>query len=273
MKFNTLIILASIGVLPCCWAMDEDQVIVERLGNGAVLSPEELAKALRLARAGDGKAAYRLCAHYGIGVGDASSAAIYMNEAVALEYPPALYAKAVQLWRPSAPKPYLVLKLVKRAIDLGQKDTANLLPEIELFINKSVSGDLVSKSDRINTGADVKTSYGRPLGKGTILAQSELEQELNLARGGSSQAAFRIFVYYETIGEKDLAAIYLDDAVALGNTEALYIKAERLWRASPAERILIKELLVRALELGEKDAAGLLAEVEKSQEHDHPRKN
>lgn len=108
----------------------EEAVTLPHLGHGAVLSDQDVAQSKAKAEAGDAAAANRLAAHYGIGIGDGPQARKYRQMAIALEYPPALYAEAIGVWASGSGDKELALKLLKRAVELGQADTANLATEI-----------------------------------------------------------------------------------------------------------------------------------------------
>jgi len=103
---------------------------MQPFGADAVLSEKVLKTCVQRASKGDAEAAYRLYAHYGIGVGDAKNAQKYFDQAVALEYPAALYAHAVHLWDEHS-DPAMVLRYLKRALELGNPDSSNLLLEVE----------------------------------------------------------------------------------------------------------------------------------------------
>ena len=114
---------------------DEEVVVQKPFGSGAILPEPDLKKAILQAKAGNAEAAYRLYAHYSIGIGDGETGQKYFEQAVALEYPPALYAKAVHLWDGKKTDVREVYALLKRALELGQPDTAQLLPEVEAAFN------------------------------------------------------------------------------------------------------------------------------------------
>lgn len=120
-------------------AQDEEEVIqILPMNQGAILSDAELDKTIEAARNGDGKAAYRLFAHYGLGTGDTELAEQYAELAVELGYPTALYNKAVQMWDMYNNKFYKgpriikddIKSLVERAIAAGHPDTRGLLDDL-----------------------------------------------------------------------------------------------------------------------------------------------
>jgi hypothetical protein len=121
---------------------DSDKPIVLSLaGTGAVLSDAQLKYYVARADNGDGYAAYKVWAHYIIGAAEGEKGAekgqIYFDKAVKLEYPPALYNQAVSLWNEGGADPAAVLKIAARAIELGQPDSAKLIPELKAAIEKA----------------------------------------------------------------------------------------------------------------------------------------
>lgn len=99
-------------------------------GSGAILPRHELASLEKAAKGGNGVAAYRVAAHYGLGVGDAKKARFYRNLAVAAEYPPALYAEAIWVWEQKRDKAEAG-RLLRRAIELGHQDAARLADDLQ----------------------------------------------------------------------------------------------------------------------------------------------
>ena len=100
---------------------DPDVVVLSFKGEKK--SNAELRDLRRRARDGDGQAAYQLFAYYGLGRGEnARLAERFFEIAVELEWPPALYAKAVRIWDwENDPDLNQVFDLASRAIELGYK--------------------------------------------------------------------------------------------------------------------------------------------------------
>jgi len=99
--------------------------------NGSGLPQETINNLKIAAKQGDGKAAYDLYGYYSI-MGDSDTLAnYYLEMAVRLDCPDALYMKALLIWefedRPNFDK---VERLVRRAIQLGRKDDKRLLDEV-----------------------------------------------------------------------------------------------------------------------------------------------
>jgi hypothetical protein len=108
-------------------------------GAGAILSDIQVKYHAERATRGDGESAYKLYAHYGIGIGDEAKARAYFDLAVSLNYPAALYSKAVQLWDSKTPDLEQVRILMKRAIDGGYKDSSGALMKVEAEIKKKTA--------------------------------------------------------------------------------------------------------------------------------------
>ena len=118
--------------------MDAEEVVtMPHIGHGAILSDKDIRLYTERASHGDGEAAYKLFWHYSTGLGDGTQGLEYFDQAVELEYPTALYGKALRLWESGNADPKLVLKYLKRALELGNPDTAKLLPEVEAAAAKS----------------------------------------------------------------------------------------------------------------------------------------
>jgi len=131
-----IFILIEVGCSSNNLGPNGGSIVVHRFGEGAVLTNAQLHENIDRANHGDGEAAYRVWAHYAIGSPkpgkkEIENAQKYFDLAVTLEYPPALYTKAVILWNSGKAEPVEVLKYLKRAIELGRPDTDNLLPEVE----------------------------------------------------------------------------------------------------------------------------------------------
>lgn len=88
-----------------------------------------LKKMSELAHGGDGPAAYAVAMHYAIGIGDPEKASYYRKLAITAEYPPAVYAEAIRAWDIDGDA-VRARSLLKRALELGHPDTANLDKEI-----------------------------------------------------------------------------------------------------------------------------------------------
>jgi hypothetical protein len=116
-------------------------VLLSLAGTSAVLSDAQLKYYMARADNGDGSAAYKVWAHYIIGAAEGEKGLekgqIYFDKAVKLEYPPALYNRAVSLWNEGGADPAAVLKIAARAIELGQPDSAKLIPELNAVIEKA----------------------------------------------------------------------------------------------------------------------------------------
>lgn len=117
--------------------METEEVVTIPMGQGAILPDKDVKQYTEQASRGDGEAAYKLFWHYSIGLGDGINGQKYFDRAVELEYPTALYGKAIRLWESGTADPKLVLKCLKRALELGNPDTAKLLPEVEAAAAKS----------------------------------------------------------------------------------------------------------------------------------------
>ncbi|MDD3179010.1 MAG: hypothetical protein PHQ04_01520 [Opitutaceae bacterium] len=136
-KSTAILVVSSLALSACTTDKttskqgNEEVVTLPHIGHGAILSDQDVVRYKAKAEKGDGEAANRLAAHYGIGLGDAPQARKYRQMAVALEYPPALYGEAIRVWASGSGDRELALKLLKRAIELGHKDTANLAAEIK----------------------------------------------------------------------------------------------------------------------------------------------
>ena len=100
-------------------------------GSAAIIPASEIESIIDRANRGDAEANYRLYAHYSIGIGDGDKGKKYFERAVALEYPAALYAKAIHLWDSGNADPNEVCRLIKRAMELGEVDSAQILPAAE----------------------------------------------------------------------------------------------------------------------------------------------
>lgn len=150
MKLFSAAILLSF-LLSCSGSLDEIDSIsntsetgdgyieVPPMGRAAILNDDELHKAIKKAENGDGEAAYRLFAHYGIGTGNTELAENYLNLAIKLGYPVALYNKAVEMWEMYNNKFYKgssidkeeIRSLVERAVAAGHPDTRGLLHALQ----------------------------------------------------------------------------------------------------------------------------------------------
>lgn len=132
------LIVVMVGACSSAGQTSNDTIKMDRFGQGALLTDAQLRENIERANNGDGHAAYRVWAHYAIGAAEGEKgrekAQKYFDLALKLEYPPALYNKAIQLWDSGKADPELVMKYLKRAIELGQPDRAKLLPQVEAKI-------------------------------------------------------------------------------------------------------------------------------------------
>lgn len=117
-------------------AVPETLVKTESFGSSAIIPNDKIGYYTERAKLGDPEAAYKLFAHYAIGVGDGKKGQEFFDRAVSLNYPPALYAKAVHLWDADGSDLQQVHSLIKRAIEGGYNDNKGLLQEVELEIKK-----------------------------------------------------------------------------------------------------------------------------------------
>jgi len=106
------------------------------LGSEALIPENELDGVIGEANKGDGKAAYRLYAHYGIAMGEIDKALEYLDLAVRLKYPPAMYDKAMRMYQVEHAAPEDIYVVLLSAIEAGAEDTANLLPKVQEELQK-----------------------------------------------------------------------------------------------------------------------------------------
>ena len=138
---KSALILCAFATIPISGCMQnstsrpEPVTTLPHFGASYILSDAELERTKKLADNGNPEANYRLFAHYSFGVADAQNAEIYFDRAVKLEYPAALYVKAVQLWDSRRADPLVTLRYLKRAIELGAPDTANLLQTVQAKVD------------------------------------------------------------------------------------------------------------------------------------------
>lgn len=119
---------------------------VLHMGQGAILNETELAELTALAESGNGKAAFRLSVHYGMGVGNAEMALKYEQLAFDLNYPPAVYDKAISLWNKYTNRFYKgppidkeeIRALIIRAENLEYPDEYKILEKLDKFEPHSV---------------------------------------------------------------------------------------------------------------------------------------
>ena len=129
---------------------DSDLIIVEHSFQGERKSKAELRDLRRRVRDGDGEAAMRLRTYYLIGRGQSLRLAQrYLDRGVQLDWPPALYDKARDLWaHEENPDVVEAHALVSRAIALGFRDESaremgfateeDLLEELETALESGV---------------------------------------------------------------------------------------------------------------------------------------
>jgi hypothetical protein len=110
---------------------DKNSLTVDDFSQQFILPNTQVKELIMRSARGDAEASYLLYIHYGFGTRDAANASKYFDKAVGFEYPLALYSKAVLLWNSGKADPKMVLKYLRRSIELGQPDTDRLLPEVE----------------------------------------------------------------------------------------------------------------------------------------------